>query len=412
MKKLSLALTVLLTAVFAAEAATACRLKIDIDGRDAKQRIGSFDGNSSRLAVMYAAWLPEESRDMYLITQSRSPLTEEWSAFEFSFTPSTTGQVFVSVRGIHSGPKDKVGWSVYRNLEVAGASFAKAPAAGELYGSHDRYLRYPLAVTAGEKVTVKVEAKAGPETDKTANLLANPPAAAAAVPAAAAGTGQVAIWLVGDSTVASYQDSRAPLSGWGQVLGMYCRPEVMIQNRAISGRSSKSFIDEGAWEKIAPRLKKGDFLLIQFGHNDQKKEKATHYTDPATTFPEHLSFYIDDARSKGATPILVTPVCRRVFKDGKMTNTLGAYPDAMRRLAAAKKVDLIDLNAISFEELGKLGEAESVKLFNHQKGGEYPAWPKPQQDNTHFNRHGAEIVAAWVVADAKRQKLAIARLFK
>lgn len=222
---------------------------------------------------------------------------------------------------------------------------------------------------------------------------------------------ETTLWLIGDSTVASYPDEKKPLAGWGQMLPEFCAPGVKVDNRAVSGRSCKSFIDEGRWDKILPLMKSGDYLLIQFGHNDQKKEDKTRYADPEVAYPELLTRFITEAQERGVTPILVTSVCRRQFKDGKLVHTLGGYPDAMRKLAKTKGIALIDLNTISYDNINALGETNSIKLFNHIGENEYPNW-KAQKDDTHFNQTGANTIALWVVNNAKSQKLPLAACFK
>ena len=146
----------------------------------------------------------------------------------------------------------------------------------------------------------------------------------------------IRIALIGDSTVASYAkppEDRPDLTGWGQVLGELFQEHVKVSNHAASGRSSKSFYDEGAWTPIRTALRAGDMVLIQFGHNDEKADDATRYTEPFTTFEQYLSIYIDDAIAKGATPILITPINRNNWSNGTVRDTHGNYPVAMRQLA-------------------------------------------------------------------------------
>ena len=223
---------------------------------------------------------------------------------------------------------------------------------------------------------------------------------------------QQTIWMVGDSTMASYPEKYAPLTGWGQALNQYCKPGIKVENRALSGYSSKYFIDQGRFAAFADKIKKGDYLIIQFGHNDQKKEKPDFYADSEKAYPEYLMMFIRKAKEKGATPILATSICRRFFKNGKITHSLAGYPDAVRKLAKQEKIDMVDLNKITTDRLNELGENESIKLFNHLKPGESPNWPKGNTDNTHLNRHGASVIAGWFVEDAKKQKLSLAELFR
>lgn len=159
------------------------------------------------------------------------------------------------------------------------------------------------------------------------------------------------IFLAGDSTVSIYDSSVAPRTGWGQVLGDYMNKKVLVQNQATSGRSSKSFIDEGRLRKISDLIEKGDYLFIQFGHNDNKPDKERH-TEPFSSYKRYLKKYIQHARNKQAVPVLITPVQRRSFDENNIfKETHGDYPLAMRQLAKQYEVPLIDLT------ISKIGRA-------------------------------------------------------
>ena len=164
------------------------------------------------------------------------------------------------------------------------------------------------------------------------------------------------IYLIGDSTVSTYDSSRYPRMGWGQVFRNFFDPSrIRVENRAIPGRSSKSFYEEGHWSTIIDSLHPGDYVFIQFGHNDEKTDTARH-TDPYTSFKTYLRIYIDGSRAKGAYPILMTPVNRNKWKGNEIANTHGEYVIAIRQLAAEKEVPLIDLFSSSrslFDSLGK-----------------------------------------------------------
>jgi lysophospholipase L1-like esterase len=220
-----------------------------------------------------------------------------------------------------------------------------------------------------------------------------------------------AIWLVGDSTVASYPQKRYPQNGWGQVIDRFCKSGVKVSNHAVGGRSSKSFIDEKRWDRVLDGLKKGDFVLIQFGHNDSKKDKARH-TEAASAYQDYLKKYIEDTKAKGAYPILVTSVARRAVKKDKIVNSLGEYPAAMKKVSKETQTPIIDLNTISLKKLNELGLEKSKEVFLHLASGEYPNYPKGRTDNTHFSEKGAMLIAGLVVEDAKKQNLPIAKLFK
>lgn len=238
------------------------------------------------------------------------------------------------------------------------------------------------------------------------------------------------IWMMGDSTMASYTKETAPRTGWGQVLSDYCKPGVKVENQALSGWSTSMFMkkDEktgkSKFESFADGIRPGDFLIIQFGHNDQKKNSERQYASPEK-YREYLMFFANEARKRGATPVFATSVCRRQFNEGKAVSTLGEYPDITRSLAKENGIALVDLNAITRDEYTKLGAEESKKLFNYVKVGESPYWDKQIEkekeksktpglhvDDTHFCRTGAVAVAGWFVQDAKKQDLPIAKLFR
>ncbi|ADQ45141.1 lipolytic protein G-D-S-L family [Caldicellulosiruptor kronotskyensis 2002] len=214
----------------------------------------------------------------------------------------------------------------------------------------------------------------------------------------------IVIYLAGDSTVCDQEN--LPYAGWGQAFGCFFKKGVSISNHAYSGRSSKSFIEEGRLEQILQTIKEGDYLFIQFGHNDQKDDKR--YTEANTTYKIMLKVYIDEARKRGAVPVLVTPVARRHFdENGKIAGS-GLhfdYPKAMRELAEEENVFLIDLLQMSSQLYEKLGVEESKKLFVYAKPGEYPQFPEGIEDNTHFNMYGACEIARLVVEGIKKVDL-------
>ena len=206
------------------------------------------------------------------------------------------------------------------------------------------------------------------------------------------------IYIIGDSTV---EDNKPPFRGWGWALPRFTREGVAVKNHALSGRSSRSFREEGLFEPVEAGLAEGDMLLIQFGHNDEKDDER--HTDPQTTFPEHLWRYCRIALDKGALPVLITPVERRFFGgDGSVFYTHGEYPAAIRRLAAEKGVPLCDLSADSRALYRSLGEAQTAELFVRLAPGENPDFPDGHDDKTHFCAHGAEVIAALVADELKR----------
>ncbi|MBR2798671.1 MAG: rhamnogalacturonan acetylesterase [Clostridia bacterium] len=206
------------------------------------------------------------------------------------------------------------------------------------------------------------------------------------------------IYIIGDSTV---DDSHPPFRGWGWALPQFVREGVSVHNHALSGRSSRSFRAEGLFEPIEKALSAGDLLLIQFGHNDEKDDER--HTDPDTTFPEELWRYCDFALSRGAQPVLITPVCRRFFGgDGSLFYTHGEYPRAIRLLAAEKQLPLCDLKADSRELYKSLGEQKTAELFVRLAPGEHPDFPEGHDDRSHFNAHGAQVIAGLVAEELKK----------
>lgn len=197
------------------------------------------------------------------------------------------------------------------------------------------------------------------------------------------------IFIAGDSTAATYGAERAPQAGWGQKLPDWTADGWEVRNHAVGGRSTRSFIDEGRLDAIAGEIRAGDVLLIQFGHNDAKREDATRYTDPATDFPRFLQRYIEVARQKGATPILITPVARLLYDFRALVDTHGRYTLAMQDLATREGVALIDLNATSSDWIRVHGEEGAKPYFMFTQG---------KADGTHFSEAGADAVACLVAA--------------
>ncbi len=196
------------------------------------------------------------------------------------------------------------------------------------------------------------------------------------------------IYIAGDSTASQkYADVR-PETGWGMVLPWYIGPRIEVINHAMNGRSSKSFITERRLAAILDVIRPDDVLLIQFGHNDQKSDPAIG-TEPWTSYRSSLLRHLDGARERGAVPVLLTPAERRRFDaDGKAVATHGQYPDAMRALAAAEGVALIDITAQTIARWQELGPDRSRLNFLHTEAG--------LEDNTHFNAAGAGAVGRMV----------------
>ena len=195
------------------------------------------------------------------------------------------------------------------------------------------------------------------------------------------------IYICGDSTAASYTPELSPLTGWGQVLPELL-PGAAIENRAIAGRSTKTFLAEGRLKAIEAALSPGDLVLIQFAHNDEG-DKPERHTEPWQDFRANLNTFIDAALAKGARPVLLTPICIRVWRDGTLQPSHGEYLKVIRALSKERNVRLIDVYAESFAAVRELGEAGSRKLYMHLKPNEYPGWPDGKEDDTHTRLEGA-----------------------
>ena len=205
---------------------------------------------------------------------------------------------------------------------------------------------------------------------------------------------KIRVVLIGDSTVASK-------SGWGDAFAKLLGPNAECLNQAAGGRSSKSFRTEGRWKKALDD--RPAWVLIQFGHNDMPGKGPERETDPNTTFPENLARYVDEARAIGAQPVLVTSLTRRNFTDGKLVRDLTDYVEATKRVAAEKKVPLVDLNARSIEQAERLGPAGFAEM---EPEGRTPG----SKDHTHLNERGAELVAPLVVEELRKVAPDLAKL--
>ena len=227
------------------------------------------------------------------------------------------------------------------------------------------------------------------------------------------------IFIIGDSTAAKKDLSTgSPERGWGMALQCYFDSAyIRVDNHAVNGRSSKSFIDEGRWDKVLSAMKPGDYVIIQFGHNDEKPAVERH-TDPGSTFDYNLAKFVRETRERGGIPILMNPVVRRNFAqkplknddDEKLRNTTfadgsklvegdslidthGLYKVAPRDVARRMNCHFIDANQITHDLEQSLGVEGSKKLHMWYKPGEEPSLPEGRQDNTHYNIYGAQVVA-------------------
>lgn len=227
------------------------------------------------------------------------------------------------------------------------------------------------------------------------------------------------IFMAGDSTMAlkplykTVYDSISgdsisepfPERGWGQVLPAFFNDKIIIEDLAQNGRSSRTFIEQGWWQKIIDNVQKGDYVVIQFGHNDSAEDRPDRYTPPAD-YIANLSRFVDEVKAKGGKPIICTSVVRRRFdKNGIFQDSHGEYVGLARQVAKDKKVPLIDMYEKSKKLLIELGSEKSTELFLHIRDGENRNFPGGKTDNTHFREKGAKAMASLFVEGLKENKI-------
>jgi lysophospholipase L1-like esterase len=218
---------------------------------------------------------------------------------------------------------------------------------------------------------------------------------------------KITVYLIGDSTIADKAPGAWPETGWGMPFKIFFDSSVVVDNRAKNGRSTRSFIAEGLWQPIASSLRAGDYVLIQFGHNDESKEKTDRYTSPED-YKKNLVKFIAETRARDAVPVLITPVTRRRFKDGQVQETHIEYSRLVAEVAQEQHTAFIDLDTRSRELLQKFGEENSRWLFLQLAEGEHPNYPEGKNDNTHFSELGARLMAQIVLQEIRAQKLDLA----
>ena len=220
----------------------------------------------------------------------------------------------------------------------------------------------------------------------------------------------VAVWLAGDSTMAEKLPEKRPETGWGEMLQRFFDPaRVQVHNHARNGRSTRTFISEGRWQAIVDSVRPGDYVFIEFGHNDESVEKADRYTPPAG-YRANLARMVADVRGKGGTPVLLTPVVRRRFDAaGDFRDSHGRYPDLVRAVAAGQRVALIDMHRASERVLRQYGMEDSKRLFLHLRPGENPNYPQGLDDDTHFSPLGADLMSRLAVDGIRRARLPLRR---
>ena len=236
----------------------------------------------------------------------------------------------------------------------------------------------------------------------------------------------VTVFMIGDSTMANKDTTGGKQErGWGMMLQQYFKSGVVVDNHAVNGRSSKSFIDEGRWDVVLSKMKPGDYVIIQFGHNDEKPA-ADRHTDPGTTFDANLRRFVLESRARGGIPILCNAVVRRNFyrqvdssvDDESLRNTTyedekvnsdtlidthGAYLQSPRNVARELGVPFIDANRVTHDLEQGMGIEGSRRLHMWFRPGEHPSVPKGRKDNTHYNVYGATVVAGLLAEEISHQ---------
>lgn len=225
----------------------------------------------------------------------------------------------------------------------------------------------------------------------------------------------ITIYMVGDSTMADKPGTpeENPERGWGQLLPIYFKASVKIENHAVNGRSSKSFLNEGRWEVVLDKLASGDYVFIQFGHNDQKDADSSRFTNPWTGYRKNLQKYVNETRAKGAYPIILSSIVRRKFNEhGTLVDTHGAYPFVARSVAQEMEVPFIDMQVLTEDHVIALGPEKSKETYLWVAEGVYENFPEGKQDDTHLSLEGATTYAGMVVSAIRSMNLPLARHLK
>jgi lysophospholipase L1-like esterase len=222
------------------------------------------------------------------------------------------------------------------------------------------------------------------------------------------------IYTIGDSTMANKtKPDENPERGWGQMLPLFFNDNIIIDNRAVNGRSTRSFIDEKRWDAIYKVLKPGDYVFIQFGHNDQKEKDSTRYTNPHTAYRHNLIRFVNETRAKGAIPVLFSSIVRRNFNEqGVLISTHGDYPLETRLVAQEYKVPFIDMEYYSELLEQSYGPEKSKQLHLHYKAGEIPYYKEDKADNTHLCVKGATEIAKIAIEELKKTNLDLVKYIK
>lgn len=215
---------------------------------------------------------------------------------------------------------------------------------------------------------------------------------------------KITVYLIGDSTMSIKEEKNYPETGWGMPFVYFFDETVEVDNRAMNGRSTRSFMQENRWQPVVDSLEEGDWVFIQFGHNDEVPTKKNATTPDE--FKTNLIKYVTDTKNKNAKPVLLTPVARRKFgENGKVVGTHDEYAEIVRTVAREQNVPLIDLDKKGQELYQEYGEEHSKLLLMHLEPGEHPNYPDGKVDDTHFSELGARKVAQIVLAEMRAQNL-------
>jgi len=215
------------------------------------------------------------------------------------------------------------------------------------------------------------------------------------------------VYLIGDSTMANKTRANFPETGWGMPLVTFFDTTIVVDNRAQNGRSTRTFLAENRWQPVASALQPGDYVFIQFGHNDESPDKPERYTSPAD-YRQNLVKFVTETRAKKGIPVLLTPVTRRYFDQaGHIKETHGPYSAATVAVAKEQRVTLVDMDQLSRALLQQLGDETSKLLFMQLEPGDHPNYPLGRHDNTHFNELGARRMAQLVVHDLLAQHVSL-----
>ena len=212
------------------------------------------------------------------------------------------------------------------------------------------------------------------------------------------------IFFAGDSITQTYYYNNFPRTGIGQMFYLFIKKDYIVENHARGGRSTKSFINESRLKVVEDNIQEGDFLFIQFGHNDEKAYDPSRYTEPFSSYIDNLGVFINVARRRGAYPVLITPAERRCFEDNKQLGkgTLADYVAGMKMASEKYKVPLVDLYSMSRTELENVGEEQSRKWYMFFSEGLYTNYPDGCKDNTHLSYEGAVKYASLIAKGLRK----------